>query len=500
MADETAKPGSDALQLEKPTIETMEGSHSVAVPGMDPARRAQVEKTLKRKLDARCSLFVVIYIMNYLDRNNMAAARLKGLQQDLDMNYSEYATCLSILYVGYILMQIPSNILINRIQRPSIYISLVMLVWGLVSTLSGVVTNFSGMVAIRFFLGFVEAAFLPGALMILSKWYTRRELTTRNAILFCGNLISNAFSALVGAGVLSNMQGTLGHAAWRWLFWIEGAVTMAVAISAGFILPDLPTNTRGFSKEELQVAQLRMTEDVGEADVDSEDQGPWDGLFMAVKDIKIYIMMFTFTAYVVGLSFNAFFPSLTETLGFGYVPTLLMSAPPWVFSCFFSIGVAWSSDRHQEKFWHITGPILVGLVGFIISMSTLNVAARYVALFLQAASYAGFIVFYSWISTSFPRPPAKRAVAIAIINAFSQLGNVAGSYVWDLEDNGYRKSYGIVTAMFGITIFGCYGFKLVLENLNKKLEEAEMADIGSGRIADDPDEALRMQKGFRYLA
>lgn len=220
MADEVSKHGSDAVQLEKPTVETMEGSNlAAASAGMDPARRAQVEKTMKRKLDARCSIFVLIYIMNYLDRNNMAAARLKGLQEDLDMNYSEYATCLSILYVGYILMQVPSNILINRIQRPSLYISLVMLLWGLVSTLSGVVTNFSGMVAIRFFLGFVEAAFLPGALMILSKWYTRKELTVRNAILFCGNLISNAFSALVGAGVLSNMQGTLGHAAWRWLFW-----------------------------------------------------------------------------------------------------------------------------------------------------------------------------------------------------------------------------------------------------------------------------------------
>lgn len=85
---------------------------------------------------------------------------------------------------------------------------------------------------------------------------------------------------------------------------------MGIALSAAFILPDLPHNTRGFTKEELEVAQLRMTEDIGEADVDSEDQGPWDGLFMAVKDGKIYIMMFTFTAYVVGLSFNAFFVSL----------------------------------------------------------------------------------------------------------------------------------------------------------------------------------------------
>jgi hypothetical protein len=73
---------------------------------MDPEHRAQVEKSLKRKLDTRCSLFVLIYIMNYLDRNNIAAARLKGLQDDLNMDYPQYATCLSILYVGYILMQV----------------------------------------------------------------------------------------------------------------------------------------------------------------------------------------------------------------------------------------------------------------------------------------------------------------------------------------------------------------------------------------------------------
>ncbi|WZH42027.1 major facilitator superfamily domain-containing protein [Fusarium acuminatum] len=424
-------------------------------------------------------------------------------------------------------MQVPSNMFINRIQRPSLYISAAMLLWGLISTLSGSVHNFAGMVCIRFFLGFIEAAFLPGALLILSKWYTRRELTKRNAILFCGNLISNAFSALVGAGVLSNMQGVLGHAAWRWLFWIEGAVTMGIAISAAFILPDLPHNSRGFTEEERQVAQLRMIEDVGEADEDSSEEGAFYGLKLAVKDVKIYIMMLTFTAYVVGLSFNAFFvslhsvaiakytkltieqPSLTETLGFSYVPTLLMSAPPWVFSCIVSVINAWHSDRTQEKFWHIVGPIGVGTVGFIISMATEAVAARYLALFLQASSYAGFIVFYSWISSSFPRPPAKRAVAIAMINAFSQLGNVAGSYVWNLKDNGYRKSYGIVLSMFGVTVAGCYIFRLVLIDLNKKLEAGEAnawetrqdvaAHTAAVEVMDNPDEALRMKRDFRYL-
>ncbi|KAM6525879.1 hypothetical protein FALCPG4_011411 [Fusarium falciforme] len=496
---------------DKPTIETMENSDKMlplserinAASLMDPATRARVEKRLKLKLDARCGLFVLIYIMNYLDRNNIAAARLRGLQEDLKLDDNEYATCLSILYVGYILMQVPSNIFINRIQRPSLYLAAIMLIWGLISTLSGNTYNFAGMVTVRFFLGFTEAAFLPGALLILSKWYTRRELTKRNAILFCGNLISNAFSALIAAGVLSKMDGVLGHASWRWLFWIEGAITMGIAIAAAFILPDLPHNTKGFSREELEVAQLRIIEDVGEADVDAEGQGPFDGLYMALTDPKIYVMMITFAAYVVGLSFNAFFPTLTGTLGLDYVPTLLMSSPPWLFSCIVSLIVAWSSDRSQEKFWHIVGPIGIGLVGFIISMCTGNVAARYVALFLQAASYAGYIVFYSWISSTFPRPPAKRAVAIALINAFAQLGNIAGSYVWGLKDNGFRGSYGIVTAMFGATVVGALALRMMLARMNKQLEEQEEAwetqrDVAQ-QMRDEADEALRMQKGFRYL-
>lgn len=369
--DDMAKHQSTATQL-KPD------GYFNAASNMDPERRKVVEKSMLRKLDARCSLFVLIYIMNYLDRNNIAAARLKGLQEDLNLTDTQYATSLSILYVGYILMQVPSNMVVNKIQRPSWYIGCAIVLWGTISTLSGVVNNFGGMVAVRFCLGFVEAAFLPGALLIqskwlkavqkachqqlklriiepaltslaLGKWYTRRELTMRNAILFSGNLISNAFSALVAAGVLSNMQGVLGHAAWRWLFWIEGAFTIFLGLIAVFILPDLPTNSRGFTEEELLVAQLRMMEDVGEADKDSEDQGPFDGLIMCLKDPKVYIMMLTFTAYVVGLSFNAFFPTLTKTLGYSYVPTLLFSAPPWAFAVIVSLFVSWHADRTQEK-------------------------------------------------------------------------------------------------------------------------------------------------------
>ncbi|PHH71057.1 hypothetical protein CDD82_6766 [Ophiocordyceps australis] len=166
--DNGIKSASALHGVEKHNVESLEDTESApAQTGMAPGHRAAVEKRLKRKLDARCTLFVLIYILNYLDRNNIAAARLKGLQSDLHMTDTQYATCLSILYVGYILMQVPSNMVVNRISRPSLYISVSMLLWGLISTMSGVVKSFGAMVAVRFCLGFVEAAFLPGALLIL---------------------------------------------------------------------------------------------------------------------------------------------------------------------------------------------------------------------------------------------------------------------------------------------------------------------------------------------
>ncbi|KAG8936933.1 hypothetical protein FRC02_010023 [Tulasnella sp. 418] len=138
--------------------------------------RKVLERKLLRKLDLRMSIMVLIYILNYIDRNNAAAARLRGFEEDLHLRGNQFATLLSILYVGYILMQVPSNMFLNYIGRPSIYLPICMLIWGAISVLTGITHNFVGALLTRFFLGFVEAAFFPGALFLLSKWYKRSEL------------------------------------------------------------------------------------------------------------------------------------------------------------------------------------------------------------------------------------------------------------------------------------------------------------------------------------
>jgi len=420
------------------------------------------------------SILIVIYILNYIDRNNASAARLRGFESDLKLKGQEFNTILSILYVGYILMQVPSNLFLNYIGKPSIYLPCCMAVWGMISILTGITSDFVGALLTRFFLGFVEAAFFPGSLFLLSKWYKRNELGQRTALLSCGSLISNAFGSLIASGILDGMDGKLGRAAWRWLFYIEGTLTIFVAICAIFILPDFPSTTSNWlSPIECRLAQRRMEEDfAGVGDESQMEQGNTAGFVSAMTDWKVWWLALALTSMVVSLSFNAFFPTLSATMGFNRTVTLLLCAPPWIFATVVAFAVTRHSDKSGERFWHIAVPLAIGILGFVIAAATMNTAARYISLFLMAQSYAAFITFLAWVSNSISRPPSKRAVALAAINAFSQLGNIAGSYVWPKSWGlTYSYSYAICISTNGLAIIMCYIFRQHLASLNGKAQK-----------------------------
>ena len=270
-------------------------------PTWDPA----VEKALVRKIDLRIfPIMIVLFILNFIDRNNFANARLRGLEDDLSLTDVEYQTCISILLVGYVAMQIPSNMVLNKLKRPSWYLCGCVAVWGLISAATGAVHNFTGAVLCRFFLGCVEASFFPGSLLFLSRWYTRSEMQLRVTILNVGNLSAQGFGGLIAAGILENMQGSGGLAAWRWLFIIEGAITIAFAVIAVFILPDYPGTTSWLTDEQKMVAENRLAIDNGLAGGSAEDEDVTavQGLVMACKDIKVWLLGLTYHTTIMGLS------------------------------------------------------------------------------------------------------------------------------------------------------------------------------------------------------
>lgn len=244
-----------------------------------------------------------------IDRNNYPAARLAGLQESLNMDDSQFQTGLSILFVGYVLMQVPSNMLLNYSGRPSLYLGFWTVVWGLVSALTSLTQSYGGILAARFILGFVEAPFFPGVLFYLSKWYTKKELNFRMALFFSGNLIAGAFGNLIAGGILSGLDGARGLAAWRWLYIIEGSyvpkrldktshqdtnrifarrITIAVGLAVSFILPDFPDTWKRLSPELKHVANRRMAIDAAEADIDVGGKASYiQGAKLAFTDPKV---------------------------------------------------------------------------------------------------------------------------------------------------------------------------------------------------------------------
>ncbi|KAG2147850.1 major facilitator superfamily domain-containing protein [Suillus bovinus] len=203
--------------------------------------RPIVEKRLLCKLDLRVAFLVLVFIMNIMDRTNIAAARLHGFEEDLGMTGNQFNTTTSILYVGYLLTQVPSNMILHRMKWPSLYLSSCMAVWAAMTMCMSAVQTYYDALILRFFSGCVEATFFPGAVFLLSRWYKRNELGLRITILFCGTSVSYAFSALIASGISASLDGALGITAWRWLFFVEGALTFAVAVSAIWILPNFPS-------------------------------------------------------------------------------------------------------------------------------------------------------------------------------------------------------------------------------------------------------------------
>ncbi|KAJ7069337.1 MFS general substrate transporter [Mycena amicta] len=481
------------------------------LPGPGTPERVALERRLIRKLDYRLlPTIFIIYIMNYIDRNGITTARLKGLEQDLGLSDLQYSVVLSILFVSYCPFQVPSNMILNYVTRPSWYIGFCVMGWGLTSLLTGVTKNYGGILACRIFIGLPEAAFYPGAAYLLSRWYTKKELAFRSAILYCGLLISNAFGALIAAGILGRMEGVRGVRAWRWLFYIEGAITITIGIITLWALPDYPNNTRWITGDLRRLAQARLAEDAGEADQDNANDTPLAGLKMAVMDPLVWTFAIMNTAQLLGLSFINFFPTLTSTLGFNTTISLLLAAPPWLLSSIICCINAWHADKTGERYFHLAGWWGVVVTGFIISLATFNTGARYFSMCLMAGGYAAFPLVAVWVANVIPRPPAKRAAAIGIVNGVGNLGNLMGSYTWKAAwGPDYHQSMGISLASLVLSSVIAFGIKRHLMQKNKRLDEdertamdgADMIRVKEAAVLEGItfQQAMENRKGFRYV-
>ncbi|KAK6592025.1 pantothenate transporter [Botrytis cinerea] len=412
------------------------------VRNLAPEDRKRIETSLRRKVDTRLlPMIVLIYIMNYLDRNNIAAAKLAGLETDLNLTGDQFQTS-------------------------------------------------------------------PGCLYYLSAWYTRKELVKRTALLYSGSLLSGAFSGLITAGITHGLDGAKGLRAWRWLFIVEGSITIFIALFAFFILPDLPRTTSWLSEDEKELAAWRLEEDIGQDDwVDSKQQTFLHGAKLAAKDPKAWLLLATIYGFTSAGTVTTLFPSVVKGLGRGNIESLLLTTPPYLIAVIAILCNAWHADASGERYLHIAGPPVLAFISFAIAAGTTKFAPRYLAMCLMVgANYSGYVVALSWISNVLPRPPSKRAAALAGINALSNVAQIYSPYLYPSSDAPrYAKAMYVNLSMSVVSIIFATILRFHLVRLNKKLDRGEIVEGVNSRAApgrsveEGEGEEVAVDRGFRFL-
>lgn len=245
------------------------------------------------------------------------------------------------------------------------------------------------------------------------------------------------------------------------------------------------------SQLECTYVQWNYASDQGQRD-DRSESTALQGLSLALRDPKTWLLIgVLYAVYIVGTVVN-FFPTVVAGLGYDRNKTYGLTAPPFVLCIVFMLANGFHSDRTQERFLHIVCPLCVTLAANVVAVATTNIAARYIAMMLLPGSFYGAaVVVLSWIAGSLSQPPAKRAAAIAFINAVCNTPNVWGSYLYYAPPR-FVAAFSVNLAATGLAIAFATATRLYLARQNRKLDRGE--DAGK----NGPTGA-QVAAGFRYL-
>jgi predicted MFS family arabinose efflux permease len=240
-------------------------------------------------------------------------------------------------------------------------------------------------------------------------------------------------------------------------------------------MPDFPESNTGSQKwllteEERRVANQRIAMD---RITQESSRSVWWGLRRAVTDYRTWVFIFMLICNHAAYGFNYFYPTIVSGFGLGSrTITLLCTAPPFLIGAIASLFISWSSDKRSERSYHIAIPMGISIVGFVISVSTLNGPARYVASFLYVTGcFAANGLVYSWAASVLNQTPEKKAVATSMINVLAQLGNIMSPYFFREPDAPrYLMAMILLIVFAGLSGLTCLFLKWDLTRANKKIQ------------------------------
>lgn len=250
-------------------------------------------------------------------------------------------------------------------------------------TFSGFCTSFGGLVTARVFIGVFEAGMFPGCLFLIGSWYRRHEVLSRMAWFMVSNDIAGTISGLLGAG-LGALDGAAGYSGWRWIFFVEGALTCAAAVLAFFFIPPFPHRST-FLRPEEKAWLLRRLEHDNQVNNTGHEPMTARGALRSLRDWKVLIGgVFYLAVCVTAYSLSVFTPTILNTFGWSSLKSNLLSAPIRIASGIVSVTVGIISDRTRRRAPYALAGYLVSIMGLVITMTVHDGNIRYMGLYFAA--------------------------------------------------------------------------------------------------------------------
>ncbi|KAK1595524.1 major facilitator superfamily transporter [Colletotrichum navitas] len=441
---------------------TLDHGRQIDVPDPDShlseEERLDVDRKLVRRLDWMLIPWLcILYLLAFLDRTNIGNAKIAGLNHDLGLTSSQYNSSLTIFFVSYAVFEPLTNILLKRL-RPSIFIPIIMVLWGASMTGMGFVHNWSGLMAARWFLGLTEAGLFPGVNYYLSCWYKRSEFGIRAAIFFSAAAISGSFGGALAAAI-EQMAGVGGRPGWAWIFILEGLLTVLFGVASFWMVHDFPDEAKFLSENDRArvIRRLKMDQ---QASADHEEFN-MSFFWQAVQDWKMWLGMVIYMGCDMPLyAFSLFLPTIVNELGWNTstVRSQLMTVPPYAVAAAFTVLVGWVADRTQQRGLCNIFVSLIGIVGFGMLIGTENPQVKYAGTFLGALGiYPCISNTITWVANNV-EGVYKRGVVLGFVIGWGNLNGIVSSNIYFREPR-FFEGHGVVLAY--MSIFLCLGSVLM---------------------------------------
>jgi MFS transporter, ACS family, 4-hydroxyphenylacetate permease len=399
----------------------MEGNEAqVTVTGSD-AEEAAVARKVYRRLTW---FLVLLFICSYLDRINIAFAAL-AMNKDLGLTATMYGFAGSIFYVFYVLAEIPSNMMMPRFGA-RIWIPRIMITWGLASAATVFAVGPNSLYALRALTGLAEAGFMPGILLYLTYWFPSAYRARATGLFIMAQPITIMFGSSV-SGLILDMHGFLGLAGWRWLFLLEGLPAVILGVIAFFYLDNRPEEAKWLSDREKAVLRNALAKSESTARHERTGQSP-RGILGELFSAPVILLALTYLGLVVSLITNStWVPQIVRAFvaSQSYATVGLVAALPSLVAILIMPLWSGSSDRRQERRWHVMIPMGLAAVGWLcvatLSSPTLGLIGL---IFCSVGTFAAQGIFWTLPATFLS--PRARPVGIAMVNTIGMIGTTIG--------------------------------------------------------------------------